>query len=304
MAEAGASPAPSAAPMESTASPSVPMTAEDCTTYARALCAAHKRCSEPGLVEQHGNEATCVANEQRRCEARIVVPHSGADQAWLRGCVDALGTMQCQPYLPYSGECSNPRGELSDGEACVSGVQCAGGACRPSTEGCGKCEVRPREGEACSDRCEDGFRCAGGTCVPKLSAGQQCRNNSDCHAALSCVRDRCVERGKEGDPCGDESLPTCGSSLTCQGKDGRCVKKATASLGEACEPAGLLDFGSRGQTLCPPGSLCTRGTGKTPTCQSYLMAGESCEGRRLDCSYPSQCLDGTCTIVGYESCQG
>ncbi|HEU5075839.1 MAG TPA: hypothetical protein VFU02_16715, partial [Polyangiaceae bacterium] len=76
-------------------------------------------------------------------------------------CADEWRALACDLTTP---ECATS-GTLADGEACVSGIQCASRRCSGNAASCGSCVPSADRGEACDDtigpQCAPGLQCHG-----------------------------------------------------------------------------------------------------------------------------------------------
>ncbi len=168
--------------------------AVEAEVVAPAECAADEDCDDG---------VGCTADRCRsgRCE-RVAVPSRCTDGTvcdGVNGCVDPV----CGVLSPCDG--------VDGGVRCVD---LAG-----STEDCGRCGVRCREGDVC-DR---------GACVPRQrGASARCRGAADCEAPYTCDAEL---GGVCSLPCtpsdADTERRVCGVGATClslDGVEGRCLR--------------------------------------------------------------------------------
>lgn len=181
-----------------------------------------------------------------------------APQCASLGCAKEVGA-QC-------GRCA--RMELAaEGGACSSDTECRSGlVCRQN-----RCVAPSGQGGPCDgpgQLCQVGLNCRAGKCVPSRKLGESCDPNQifdcdflsglSCDSATStckaprkaqigescagigvlcvggsdCVKDRCVARPREGEPCGMGGLFSCQLPAQCAG--GTCRRIDVSNIPNRC----------------------------------------------------------------------
>jgi hypothetical protein len=177
------------------------------------------------------------------------------------------------PTLPEAlAMCDALTGQLTEGAACESNLECAEGLSCDLEAACpGKCVVpAPR------DELPAGAACVTEICVP---AQAHC---SQCALGLDCIGQVCVKTPAVGDSC--MGVLGCGDALWCNGATGRCAPKA--QLGEACS-----DF-RQAAPDCAAGLWCDdppASPTQTGLCHEPSRSGQPCRSD-LNCIEPFTCL--------------
>ena len=179
-------------------------------------------------------------------------------------------------YAPTAAPCS-------DGSACTTGDQCAGGACTGSPVSCD-------DGNGCTDdSCEDSAGCV---FVAKEGG---CDDGSACTSADTCMDGACTGTPlpcNDGNACTDDSCD----------KTSGCVFAPNAALcgdGDACTKDDACTGGlcSGAPVDCDDGNPCTDDScAKALGCVHVPNTAACNDGS--DCTTGDACLGGTCQGVG------
>ncbi len=272
-----------------------------CESYASAYCNKAAGCMPFQLALVYADVAACEASNTTQCKERVRARGASMPNA---ACPAALAAESCDEFAADRGQVDacNVRGTHAVGGPCAYGEQCATGACRIVTDGCGSCVKTVAEGGACSngEHCAAGLFC---TNVDPASATLRCarwrgRNEAcgpdlpSCAPTLSCsTSGTCVDAGQNGGACG-ETGPSCDmlKGLYCALSD--------AGTGGSCRPATLGKAGhacSFPASECGAGAICSSSQGGT--CLAPLPLGAACAadaGPR--CARPGSCNLGRCAV--------
>lgn len=267
-----------------------------CAAYAKAFCAKSFECSSFVAELAYADQADCEASAPDACVPFLGLEDAASPDA-VTTCANAYQATSCddlfQGLLPDSCVL---KGLRADGDSCSSGIQCQTGACEFGTGECGVCTKIAAAGEACpmGAPCERGTYCSQDEICTKFGAkGDNCGSGQLCNGSLACVGGKCVDRGKEGDPCTVEesvcSIFTDG--LVCDPETLVCKAVSTANVGEDC---GLVD----GEFVVCAQATCVQGK-----CVARLAEGAECGGMdQADCDVNLDCVEGKCTTVEPAEC--
>ena len=192
---------------------------------ANAFCGYLDRCEYATLLELVLNE-DCIpfmteqfsATTVERLQPSVLNGRIIFDAMATQACLTAFSTLPCALDLENlpTGCSDGFLGTAAEGEGCVYDEECAGSLV---------CSVE----DACP-----------GTCVIPGALGQPCSESRVCASGLSCVGGGCVGPLAQGDTCGGDSRPPCGSGLFCDAdigqERGRCrmIDQSTANAGREC----------------------------------------------------------------------
>jgi hypothetical protein len=159
---------------------------------------------------------------------------------------------------------------------CKKAVECGDcGICRRCS-GAGVCAADPGQvGDECAS---DKVCLANGSCQACGASGEPCCPPTSCDGGAVCVSGTC-------EPCGFLDAPCC-SSNNCIPSPGLGCFNGTCELcgddGEQCCP----------NSICEVGRVC-RGAGRG-TCLECGDVGQPCCTTGIDCTFGSECIEGTC----------
>lgn len=158
---------------------------------------------------------------------------------------------------------TGPFEEREVAQACAFGSQCASRVCSAAGSGCGQCMNVAKLGATCGGltACHPGATCREGRCesTKKLGGypcelGPKLEDMGECDLEFFCSRSQgganpagqCEKRHLHGEACDATGVP-CPWTDVCL--KGICTKRATGSLGDACEAFGAGDECGEG-TFC------------------------------------------------------
>lgn len=293
-----------------------------CLAYVLAFCEQTERCDRATDV------LDCYASNSVRCPDLLFAPGSTRTVNGTFDCAEEWRTQSCEIPTP---ECATA-GTLADGEACVTGIQCASRLCSGSTELCGSCTPSADLGEPCDDA-------LGPSCVPGLlcdptdlvcfapSPGDPMDLGDECEpTASNCYPNDC--RADDAGVYRCQPYPTlgqdCSEPLTCAFGDSYCdLTQVCLEFPAAGDPCGVDGFTGMAQ-WCAKGLVCDR-TSEPAFCRALPGAGEPCDGVCQDglicnsqvcqrprffgetCNPPQDgciggdCVEGTCVVPEAES---
>lgn len=286
-----------------------------CSTHVAAACQAALALPDTGFSTDAVNAcreamagAACIATTPAACSDI----HGARGEG--RPCAEDI---QCA-----SGYC-NGEADLKCG-SCAA-VAASGEAC-DSKKPCGF-------GLTCKAGTGSGGSGTTGTCVAKLQPGSTCAAGDSCVSPYTCRNGTCSPPAGKGEPCSLSGGNACDSSqgLSCQlgsggaggsGTMGTCTEYTfkIAQPGEACGT--IVEGTTYSQVLCAGGGTCKQTTGAggsgtmpTGTCQAALDIGSTCTGNAGaggtssstsypdgNCSGAAKCVNGTCQIPPYPTC--
>ncbi len=263
------------------------------------------------------------------CQAQLDLPGSGVTAEWADTCFSAQEKADCgSSDVP---ECEEQKGDVADGEACSSDIQCASGDCNnvdfadDGTITCGTCDKSKssssssasptvkEEGETCLvvsetstkyEDCAEGLYCDTldtKECKALIANGKACESPSSCESGR-CSKGKCADKGDVGDSCeiasGGYSYD-CRSGLGCDPDSSKCAAKTYADPGEDCD--GILVDCLKGycdstSTLDPK----TETYVTTGTCSKVLKDGASCDSSNISsqtCDDYARCVGGKCRLL-------
>jgi len=264
-----------------------------CLAYVLAFCEQTARChGSPSVV-------SCYEANSVRCPDLLFAPGSTRTIDGTFECAEVWRTLACEIPTP---ECA-AAGTLAEGEACVTGIQCASRLCSGNTDLCGSCLPSAGLDEPCDDsagpQCVPGLRCdyTDSVCVPDVNApsdpvevGTECEPSSsvcypnDCRADDAGVY-RCQPYPTLGQDCSDP--------LTCAFGDSYCdITQVCLALPVAGEPCGVDGFTGVAQ-WCAEGFSCDASSGLA-LCVAIPGLGEPCGGACQD-DLSCNCSDDACS---------
>jgi hypothetical protein len=292
-----------------------------CQSYAEAACEYGYQCSTTSYVDYYGPKEQCVHYAAKYCWNWFRLPHTNITSASLGALAAAYSTaaVSCTetPADVY------PSGDIENGYACASYLQCRSGYCTATSTTCGVCGPLPTSsvpekdvGEDCdvnrrANICVTGTHCVDDICTDLAYEGEDCDGSflfslttgaqhiCDLYASwlttpaayLSCGSNgKCTRVGGEDQPCIDvtECAPSCGSCALgnyCDTSTSTCKAVTLIENGGVCDTTGT-DVSSR--VACEHG-LCRReeDADVDAHCYAYRQAGETCGGNE-----PMPCDDG------------
>ncbi|NMO19740.1 hypothetical protein HPC49_18810 [Pyxidicoccus fallax] len=288
-----------------------------------ALCERFERC---GLVE---DRERCQEEQAREGMASRLSMGTRYDDALAEGrvrydaeaardCVDSLreGSCEASPTslsmlsrgIEYDPQCRILLGQVEDGAACQSTVECREGAwCDALPWACGGvCRREPLpEAVIANDGCPWGTVLIGGKCLTPGGVGTRCGAENNvalgvCDQTTWCgptnqTHGTCQPRATEGQACSDIEGPFCVWSQYC-GASGTCQK--ARGEGESCTAPGLSRFGYQ---ECQLELFCDGDENQPGTCRRRLGEGASCR-ETFECesdlgcasAQPNEGVKGTC----------
>jgi hypothetical protein len=192
----------------------------------------------------------------------------------------------------------------NDGNACTSGDQCAGGACKVGTtvacddkNACTTDSCDPVKGclksnntLSCDDgnACTVGDKCAFGKCNPgaplPCQDGNVCTEDA-CNPATGCVFLPAQVTCNDGDACTGPDV--CDSKVGCGGPKIACDDKNACTIDYCDNQKGCQSVANA--VSCDDGSVCTTGD----TCQ-----GGECKGNAIACDDGNPCTQDACDAKG------
>jgi len=234
---------------------------------------------------------------------RGTIDPSRFDLSAAEVCLISLSSADCSRSNEFLADCDDAlRGNTAVGGSCLSGYECASGACVEQESMCGRiCETRGSVAALCSDNadCEPQLRCRGAACQLRGRAGDGCDQTDDCATTLWCPSGPrlCTVVPDVGDPCEpDLSGDPCRGSLVCTlgvcevGGDGAaiCAVDRPCRPGFRCSPSNACvdlvePYGPCLSTQnCPSFHECI-----SEACVPFPALGEPCSG-------VLPCLQGVC----------
>lgn len=267
-----------------------------CLEYVLGFCEYQARCGE-------GPESTvpCFERIMPSCPDVLFAPGSARTVDGTFACADAWRALACEATNP---ECAID-GTLPDGEACVTGIQCASRYCTGTPDTCGTCMPTAELGEPCDDslgpQCEPGLYCHGtdrvcvvltGPVVGGLEIGEECDpSRSDCYPNL------CLGDGTGVYSC--EPYPTlgedCSQTYSCAYGDSYCdpsfVCLALPAVNQLCG----VDASTGAAQWCAEGLVCDQAW-TPPVCLAEPALpgqGEACE-TACQAGLTCRCADDAC----------
>jgi len=267
-----------------------------CLEYVLGFCEYNARCGG-------GPESIipCFENVMDSCPDVLFAPGSARTVAGTFACADEWRALACEVNNP---ECALD-GTLPDGEACVTGIQCASRYCTGSPDSCGTCMPTAELGEPCEDslgpQCEPGLYCHGtdrvcvvltGPVVGGLEIGEECDpTRSDCYPNL-CLSDAAGAYSCEPYPTLGED---CSRTYSCAYGDSYCdpnhVCMALPAVNQFCG----IDASTGAEQWCAEGLVCDLSF-VPAICLATPAApgqGESCDGT-CQAGLTCRCTDEAC----------
>src|SRR6187399_2336803 len=248
-----------------------------CLDYVLGFCEQTARCE--GIT----SVLACYEANSTRCPDLLFAPGSTRTIDGTFACADEWRALSCEIPTP---ECATA-GTLVDGEACVTGIQCASRLCSGNTDLCGSCMPSVGLGEPCDDalgpQCTPGLLCdptesvcvalSGATTDP-LELGEECESTrSDCYPNDCRADDAGVYRCQPYPTLGQD----CSDPLTCAFGDSYCdITQVCLALPAAGEPCGVEAFTGLAQ-WCTDGAFCDRNQ-YPALCVATPGLGEPCDG--------------------------
>jgi hypothetical protein len=285
--------------------------AEDqaCETYLAVACAFAFRCLPYSSTVIYGDPRTCAERARLVCGRYFFSRGSNLTPRWLLDCAEAYNRIACDDLFSDSlpAACRPVPGQLADGAACGSGIQCRSSYCRLEASGCGRCVQGKKAGERCAtvQECEPGLLCLGSgmdqkcTTITYVGEGASCGGANVCRfPSLSCEGGRCVKLLGLGEACDPQrSLCNIQSALFCSTASRKCEAIRWAKINEACS---RLEG-----PHCMGGATCKIPMGLTMgTCVAPVRDGEMCDpAKDLVCQAPAGCTAGTCQIHDPSMCR-
>lgn len=200
-------------------------------------------------------------------------------------------------------------GDLNDGTACTTGLECAAGNCG-SAKGralCGR-PCRTKGGDACpmGQVCDSSDGTADcGTCVPVELSDALRPFGSPCESDAQCGSSSCAGVGMPGAFCtrNCNALIGCGMGLHC--RDGQCAAGSLGTAGSSCVNA--MDCGSMASDCAARDGdkVCAPRCNVQSECSGGLECAADDDGVRhclrvgtalgLPCETGAQCTTGLCS---------
>jgi len=262
-----------------------------CLDYVLGFCEQAARCDGASDV------VACYEANSARCPDLLFAPGSTRTIDGTFACADEWRALTCDIPTP---ECATA-GTLADGEACVTGIQCASRLCSGNTDQCGSCVPSAGLGESCDDAI--GPSCTPGlTCDPSESVcfapspGDPMQVGDECApSASNCYPNDC--RADDAGVYRCQPYPTlgqdCSEPLTCAFGDSYCdISQVCLAFPAAGDPCGVDGFTGMAQ-WCAEDTFCDR-TSEPAVCRALPKVGEPCDGscqENLSCL----CSDAACT---------
>jgi hypothetical protein len=275
---------------------------EFCKARFDALIARDIRCGVAADVAsaswQPYEEYLCKNVAQLQRDKKVVYDSAKGDL-----CLTNLAKLACGPlYTIPDDPCDQAiSGLVTVGNACYTGIECAGGSLCANDSCPGTCSPLAAVGDACGGlvRCAEGAACVTGLCVTQGSLGASCRVGSlDCESDLFCASAAPIQ-----------STPGTCKAIAAQ-SDGACSQVLACVFGTVCSG---VDYSKNTPGTCQPviadGSACaaTSDCGadswcNAGTCQSRPRIGEACgtlTGGAASCllgwcQFPAGSVSGTC----------
>jgi len=264
-----------------------------CLEYILGFCEYTARCGG------ESNVTACFERNGASCPDLVFAPGSSRTVDGTFACADEWRALGCELVTP---ECATA-GTLADGEACISGIQCASRLCSVGESACGSCLPSAELGEACDDalgpQCTPGLGCdptalvcvalETGAGVNPLEIGDECDpTRSDCSPNDCRLDDAAVYRCQPYPTLGQD----CSDPLTCAFGDSYCdITQVCLALPAAGESCGVDAFTGLAQ-WCADGAFCDRNQ-YPALCVATPGLGEPCDGacqEDLGCN----CTDDAC----------
>jgi len=270
-----------------------------CLDYVLGFCEQTARCE--GIT----SVLACYEANSTRCPDLLFAPGSTRTIDGTFACADEWRALSCEIPTP---ECATA-GTLVDGEACVTGIQCASRLCSGNTDLCGSCMPSVGLGEPCDDalgpQCTPGLLCdptesvcvalSGATTDP-LELGEECESTrSDCYPNDCRADDAGVYRCQPYPTlCGVDGFTGvaqwCADGLTCDRTSEPTVCRTLPGAGEPCVGACQQDLSCN----------CADDACTSQVCQRPRFHGETCAAPQDGCLM-GDCVEGTCVVPEAES---
>lgn len=284
-----------------------------CLEYVLAFCEYSVRCSTS--IE---NVIQCFERNSTSCPDVLFAPGSSRTVDGTFACADDWRALSCDLYQP---ECATA-GTRTDGEACVTSIQCASRYCSGSSVSCGVCRATAKLGDPCDYAaevfCEPGLSChlADFVCVTPADAttgGPELGEACD-PGGLGCYPNACIPDDAGVYTC--KPYPKlgedCSTTLHCAEGDSYCdttlVCLELPKVGYFCGTDAATGTAER----CAQGLACDT-LFYPPICLSPPAApgvGEPCEGT-CQAGLTCRCSDDACDTeiclwarLEGESCSG
>jgi hypothetical protein len=256
---------------------------------------------------QYGTEENCRARLSLEVNATVKGPGANIQESQASACLKAAEAATCEDITSSLAACQF-KGTLTDGAACANDAQCASGVCYvPDKAACGTCKAMAKAGGDCSaTKCEPGLTCNKNQCVARAKEGATCNDSVPCAVGLSCTEGKCTKGlgakaacKVNGAPCDTLAGLYC-KPASLQTQDGTCEPLTLAKPGAAC---GLslspLDF-----AVCVDRSDCIGASqGKQGVCTAHLNDGAECGDGKPSCLAPAQCRNGKCAVLDPTICK-
>jgi hypothetical protein len=283
-----------------------PVTVMDgCNQVATALCDSLNRCFPVFVVEQYGDEATCISRSALSCMTDQSVEGIARTPDDLVACAKAAPSTACSDAIAglFPAACEPRPGTVANGVACGSSLQCQSTYCN-KTDACGVCGPRHDAGGDCSvnEGCNKGLVCANKVCVAPAALGQPCNLPSQpCRLDLYCTAasgpGTCAARIEAGGSCADNTSDACdtfkGAVCNTIAKANTCVTINVAKGGQACSLAS--------KTACVGGIAPCSDLLFGGVCASPAQDGDACGGNAV-CVPPATCVNKICRLPSATAC--
>ena len=250
------------------------------------------RCASALFAYEYGDTASCEQRLNAWCLHVGGLPSIRLGPKAIGSCAATFSGMSCETWQSRRDDplCDAPGGSLGAGATCVSSYQCASKACYLDTDGmCGTCQSAPTAGDACREptECPAGTTCIGYKCVEAAGVGEACDSETPCAGMLWCLDGSCILNPNEGDACIDGF---CNNRLATACESGVCEGLDLAGDGEACG----------GTVYCSGNGTCL----SQGTCKAPVSEGRPCDPNNGPfCLEPGVCIDNYCKIPDSTSCQ-
>ena len=253
----------------------------------------------------------CAAAYAAACVERWSAEDVEMTAAQAQACVEAtnIGQAACGDVVRFAAgqlqapECFIP-GQRGDGAVCLADEQCSGGKCLagdPETTppGCGVCSTVVGAAMPCGNGigCQAGLRCAGGLCTALGAVADACGSNTHCFADLRCAASNAHRASRWASPVRltRRRKTACRrrwASAACA-PTGAGVEGETAARGSSPRPSARL-ASSVAAASC--GQCVAQGAETEPCPSQNVVSGAAC-------TYPAQCIAGTCLTPQAETCE-
>ena len=271
-----------------------------CLDFAAAYCNRLDAYAKDAVPVLYGDLATCNTRNLLYCEQSLSVPGTSLTPARWDACAQATAASTGDAFFSnvLLPACAPQAGTLADGNACAFHDQCAGGLCKGPLNSCGICEMKPSVGGSCASDtdCDEGLACSGAKCVAYGTSGASCDGDHPCDATFKCNAGHCEPLSPVGGACA--TYADCQPWLDCASHV--CQMRGVSQPGESC---GYVYPGAP-WTDCNGTCAITNPWAESGVCVPYVADGAHCDPSHfLECMWPAQCLNSTCTVLDPLSCK-